>query len=61
MQNNQKTQLNNLVVELAELGEDIEELRLWQEFFDSLDSSEKEKLLNNLTQELAELKKLKVK
>ena len=57
--NSKKEKLENLIKELIELGEDERELKFWQEIFDDLEEEEKQKLLDNLEEELGKLKKLK--
>lgn len=55
----EKEKLENFIKELIELGEDERELKFWQEIFDDLEEEEKQKLLDNLEEELEKLKKIK--
>jgi hypothetical protein len=54
----QKTQLSELVKQLTALGEDGGELDFWLEIFDTMDESQRIKLLDNLSVELTQLKSL---
>ena len=53
------TIFNALSIELVRLGEDAAEFSFWRDIFESLSSEEKEKLINNLTKELQEFKRIK--
>jgi hypothetical protein len=57
----QKIELQKLINSLIELGEDKEELELWQSFFDVLNEEEREKLMQNLIKEKKQLEDLKKK
>jgi hypothetical protein len=57
----QKVELQKLINALIELGEDKEELELWQIFFDALNEEEREKLMQNLIKEKKQLEDLKKK
>lgn len=57
----QKVELQKLINALIELGEDKEELELWQSFFDALNEEEREKLMQNLIKEKKQLEDLKKK
>jgi hypothetical protein len=55
----QKNELCEMVDKLISLGEDKDELSFWIEIFDTLDSDARNKLLDNLKKEVADLEKLK--
>mgnify|MGYP001560490912 CR=1 FL=1 len=54
----QKIKLQKLINDLIELGEDQEELMLWQNFFEAMNETEREKLFLNLTREKEKLENL---
>ena len=56
-----KRELNiqNLVENLARLGEDKGELNFWQDMYDKLDRTHKEQLLLNMVKELQDLEKIR--
>ena len=54
-----KENLEKLIEQLIELGEDKNELEIWKNIFPDLDDEEKTKLLKNLEDELNQLKALK--
>ncbi len=50
---------NQLIQKLTDLGEDKNELELWQNLFPDLEEEEKKELIKNLEDELKQLKDLK--
>jgi hypothetical protein len=54
----QKIKLQKLINELVDLGEDEEELKFWQGFFEAMNEEEREKLFLNLTHEKERLESL---
>lgn len=57
----QKIELQKLINELIELGEDGEELAFWQSFFETMSEEERDKLFSNLSREKENLEKIKNK
>lgn len=55
-----KHELQELVRELTGLGEDEQELQMWDKIFDCLNSKQQDKLLSIYKKELLELQALKV-
>jgi hypothetical protein len=56
---NSKENLEKLIDELCNVGEDREELTLWLNLYDILSEEEKSTLVANLEKELKQLKALK--
>ena len=50
-----KTELEQVIKELLQLGEDQDELFYWRDIFDDLDEANKKKILDNLKNELQRL------
>jgi len=48
----QKQKLNDLIARLVDSGEDKDELSFWQDYFDVMDEVGRQKLLENLEQEV---------
>jgi hypothetical protein len=55
----QKTKLIDMVKKLTFKGEDADELGFWVKIFDSMDISQQEALLKNLSSELEELENIR--
>jgi hypothetical protein len=54
----QKTKLIELVKKLTFKGENADELGFWVKIFDTMDQSQQEDLLSNLSNELNEIEKI---
>lgn len=55
----QKAELQKLVSNLSNLGEDAKELNLWLNIYDDLQPDEQEELTANLQDELKKLERIK--
>jgi len=55
---NSKKYLEEIIAELCKKGEDIDELSMWIDLYDALSNEEQEDLINNLLNELKDLKSL---
>lgn len=52
-----ENKLKNLIEELISLGEDEEELKFWQNIFQTFTDSEQERLLRGFKEEVVALKR----
>lgn len=56
----QKQELLEIIARLVELGESADELSFWVNLFETMEDPQRLKLLHNLSEELAALKKLTI-